>query len=1302
MTNQEVFTIGQLLGLISGTADNYTVDTGWFADPVTNIAGIGDRLATLVQLLADVFPALSNPPVYPPHGTWFPMEVNGTTLLPVDSAGQNLYLVAVAANGDAKAEVGIGLSLPFGGANVSVSGYAYLPVFASDTSGAYLFPGPQETGSGPVITAGLTFTGKQPFSSNGATFTAVNFQAQLFLNATEPNIQVTFEGLKGTALPATYNTLTGLLGTDVTQWLATIVLQAGDWLNLKPPGLTSITYGNLLVNAKFMQQTSPTGPYSLALDALQPLTALEIAQNALFGILDPLAGSTPLVKLPPNNTGGIYLTKDTAANTSTYGLRLVTQTTLSGGSGGDDKSLQQAPSGAPPQPKTQIDLCIGQMLTGETDKSNWLTNAGYTGPVQPGITLLLFSRDSTDNTYAWVPQLQLSSVGLNIQGGGDAALLDKNGYTLKGVDLRGFLVPPSGTSTSYQYGFAIRLDDVGFPVAGELSSASGSANPVASTLVASGNSGDSGDSDAKQTVNPTFSAKSGYLKGGSAFFQAIDATGANTDVIWYPVQRRFGPVDCTKVGVEVNLDSGDWKLGLLLDGSVKLGGLEIDVDELGVTVDLSTAGDLTSYEIDLQGLAITFNSDSVEISGGLKRSVVNGAPEYDGEALIKFQDLTIAALGSFASLPHNGGTSLFIFAVLDKALGGPACFYVTGLAAGFGYNRALKIPALSDVQDFPLLAGLTDSSAMGGSNPDPGTVLAKMAAWVPPQLGEYWLAAGVQFTTFDIIETNALLLVEFGKDTEIAVLGISVVQQPAEGDTYVYAQIDLDILILPELGEIQASAVLADSSYVLTKDAHLTGGFAFYAWFGDNAHAGDFVFTIGGYHPAFLPPDYYPAVPRLGINWPVDDNLSIVGTAYFALTPAAMMAGGALQATFQDGGLKAWLAVQIDILLYWSPFYLLADGSISVGVSYTFSLAFCHVTLSAEIGASFQLWGPPVGGTVSVEWYIISFTIGFGADQTSNNSLSWEQFKGMLPSKSASSSASLHLPGHLDRSFEQLETAAESPETLEDAPVPAYLNIIANEGLKSEQTATVSNGSTIKIWIVRAGTFQFTMGSAVPASVLTSANPAPAMPVIEKTVGMRKVNSGISADDYQSTQSFAVVEFKAASAQDFASNFATLSGTVSNLKPVASSTLPDISAWSMSPLTKGMPQAMWGDTPSGAPSADPSKQTVPGTLGLVVTVPDFVLNNASPVMAIDTVFADDSVAQGTLPLSPAAPPIDPGPPAANSFADIAQIMSAPVVATRAAVCQALLDFGISGWSNGDLPLMAANPGRDFADEPMEV
>src|SRR5205814_274776 len=64
-------------------------------------------------------------------------------------------------------------------------------------------------------------------------------------------------------------------------------------------------------------------------------------------------------------------------------------------------------------------------------------------------------------------------------------------------------------------------------------------------------------------------------------------------------------------------------------------------------------------------------------------------------------------------------------------------------------------------------------------------------------------------------------------------------------------------------GVVLVQAQLTDNSWLLFPTIRLTGGFAFASWFG-GPNKGQFVLTLGGYHPSFHR-DGYPVVPRLGI-----------------------------------------------------------------------------------------------------------------------------------------------------------------------------------------------------------------------------------------------------------------------------------------------------------------------------------------------------------------------------------------------------------------------------------------------------
>ena len=99
----------------------------------------------------------------------------------------------------------------------------------------------------------------------------------------------------------------------------------------------------------------------------------------------------------------------------------------------------------------------------------------------------------------------------------------------------------------------------------------------------------------------------------------------------------------------------------------------------------------------------------------------------------------------------------------------------------------------------------------------------------------------------------------------------------------------------------------------------LTGGFAFQTWW-KGPNAGQFVVTLGGYHPSFHH-DGYPTVPRLGLSWKVSDNISIVGESYFALCSEALMAGTSMEVSAHFGPAHASLSYGADGIVFFDPFW---------------------------------------------------------------------------------------------------------------------------------------------------------------------------------------------------------------------------------------------------------------------------------------------------------------------------------------------------------------------------------------------
>jgi hypothetical protein len=465
-----------------------------------------------------------------------------------------------------------------------------------------------------------------------------------------------------------------------------------------------------------------------------------------------------------------------------------------------------------------------------------------------------------------------------------------------------------------------------------------------------------------------------------------DSASAGTK--WFALQKSFGPVHFERVGLEY--DSGE--IWVLLDGALTAGGVTLKLIGLGVGTNLS---DLTP-KFSLHGIEVESRSGDLEIGGGLLREqvVVAGkkTDQYNGEIVIRTDQLSIHAIGSYAE--YAGHPSLFVYAVLDYPLGGPGFFFVTGLALGYGYNRRLVLPAVDQLQSFPLIQEATQAVAPAGSVSD---ALQRLANDIVPSVGDQFFAVGVKFSSFKMIDSFALLVVRLGDPFEIDVLGqsVAVIPTPEAGKPVSpMAEIHINWMarFVPEDGFLGVDARLTPASYVLSRNCHLTGGFAFYSWF-KGPHSGDFVACLGGYHPGFKPPAHYPQVPRLKFNWIVDANLTIKGDAYFALTSTAVMTGGHLEATWEKGALKAWFKVGADFLMAWKPYHYEASMYIDIGGSYTYHFFGTH-HLTIDVGADLHIWGPDFSGTATIHLWIVSKTVEFGSHaRTTPKPIDWRTFK---------------------------------------------------------------------------------------------------------------------------------------------------------------------------------------------------------------------------------------------------------------------------------------------------------------------
>jgi hypothetical protein len=738
---------------------------------------------------------------------------------------------------------------------------------------------------------------------------------------------------------------------------------------------------------------------------------------------------------------------------------------------------------------------------------------------------------------------------------------------------------------------------------------------------------------APDSSSPSPSAVSVAGNGGTRAAPADDTD--IPQVTWFTVQKSLGPLFVDRIGVA----AGDGTLGLAIDASLTTD--VVDVDLTGFTISFSPGSIASSPpSVSLDGLAVAVDAGELQIAGALTRTTGSDKnTEYDGALVIGIGSYVINAAGSYTTV--GGAPSLFVFGVVKGEFGGPPAFFVTGIAAGFGVNRALKLPAPDQVAAFPIVEAATGS---GPQDTTDALNVLNTGGWVPPVHGEYWVAAGVTFRSFELIDGFALLTVEFGQELVIALLGTATLALPTSnegGRPFANVEIALEAVLRPAEGVFSLEALLTPNSFIIDPSCQLTGGLAVDLWFGASPHPGDFVVTLGGYHPLFIPPSYYPAVPRLGFSWHLSDALKATGDCYFAITPACVMGGGLLSVTFAAGGLKAWFTAQADFLMYWRPFFYEVDVSVDIGVSYTGSIGFISATFTVELGVGVQLWGRPLAGIAHVNWWVISFDIainGGGSPPANAGTLNhWSDF----------AQASLPASGNVCR----------------PRPAGGLQSIIT---LPSKET----------IWVFSGDEISLATETLIPAAQMQVDGPT----VTTKTVGTVSVYS-LGNASVTTLHEVCVAPWTTADWQPG--------------QPLPTGI--DVSGWNWTPVSGNVPAALWG--PRGSDTAPPLSSTVvSGVTGMTGALQPVI---AEGLTIGAQVLQTEETARG-LPL-PVTTSGGPGPAAAgDSRIQVAATIDDPTVtALRAEVIAAAGTAGLgTGLSAAALPLLAGEVYAVLTSQPM--
>ncbi|KAK5988133.1 hypothetical protein PT974_12273 [Cladobotryum mycophilum] len=705
----------------------------------------------------------------------------------------------------------------------------------------------------------------------------------------------------------------------------------------------------------------------------------------------------------------------------------------------------------------------------------------------------------------------------------------------------------------------------------------------------------------------------------------------------------------------------------------------------------------------LQGLLVSFDRPPVTVAGGLMQQELDGFKCYAGGLTIGFKPWIITAMGIYASVPKNPAdfptfmtrharpprlqssqvyeldvaeeileeerellalddqrhietfTMVFVIMRVEGPLFSVGFADISGLTGGVGVNTEMRLPTADTVLSFPFV---NPSGSVSDPNASPLKSLMALLAppqgrtWFSPREGSFWFAAGLKATAFQMLSVDAVVVVQLNPDIQLGIYGVAVCDVPTLVSSVKFVHVELGIACTLDVaaGAFKLEAQLSPRSFILHNSCHLTGGMALFSWFAPRvpspdkdiqALQGDWVLTIGGYHQAYNKPRAYPNPPRLAINWTLSSALRISGEAYFAITPRVCMAGGRLHATLNLGALSAWFDAFLDLLLNFEPFYFRAVGGVSVGIKFSMDLWLVTVHISAEIGATLTVAGPPMAGMVHVDFWVFGFDINFGGSMQSRPiALKLPRFIDLVLKSGTNGSSSGFLLPTMPNAEEERDWVALD-ETDEDAffknvkkeddkkktAKPFLFNCTSGlvptpkvPGQKTTSSPPLMSAETEdrNLWTVQPGTFIFSITCAFASSSGTFMDKRPDIPEdkIEQPMKgkvFREEHDNIYAKP-MCLETRAGVKIEVTIAQK-ESDSVQLRRAKTGFRTLAKESKEGV--WKVEPIIKAVPTSVWGKydlnhDPSLqgnnvgtllAGTNEKDKGTVPLVMGLTIAPP---------------------------------------------------------------------------------------------------
>lgn len=473
--------------------------------------------------------------------------------------------------------------------------------------------------------------------------------------------------------------------------------------------------------------------------------------------------------------------------------------------------------------------------------------------------------------------------------------------------------------------------------------------------------------------------------------KGLTFVGSAAIQIQLPVHIALGPLEIISLYLQAGLQS-DGSIPVEISGGfdAQLGPLQASVDRLGFTATFSFpkgGGNIGPANVVLgfkppNGVGLSIDTGIV-VGGGFL-SFDPSQSQYAGVAELSIADVvTVKAIALITTKMPDGSSGFSLLLILTTDF--PPIqlgfgFTLNGVGGLLGLNRSAQLDTLRDGVRTGAVDDIMFPTDIIANAP---RIISDLKAIFPPQSSVFLVGPMGEFGWGDptLVTLSLGIIVEIPPGN-ISILGVLKVALPTEDEALILIQVAFIGILDFDEQLLSFDASLYDSRVIFMT---LQGDMAVRLKWGDNAA---FILSVGGFHPAFHPPDglHLPAsMQRLSISILDYDWAKIKVDCYFAVTSNTVQFGAHLYLFFGVDSANITGQLGLDVLFQFSPFMFIAQ------ISGSLSIAVFGMDLMS-IGLNFQLSGPSPWeakgtGSLSILFFSISVSFDVTWGEAKNTSL---------------------------------------------------------------------------------------------------------------------------------------------------------------------------------------------------------------------------------------------------------------------------------------------------------------------------